>query len=215
MNYTQKVTFAKNILKQTIIKHDRNALFVASSFGKDSIVLIHLAISVLPEIEIISLISDTEFRETYSYIDKIIDEWKINCRKVNFKQKAFIEKNPERCCRDKKVEAMRSIIKDKHCWFSGIRRSEGDTRQKTKSIERSQGIEKVNPLIYFTELDIWRYIATHHLEVNPLYAQGYRSLGCQHCSKQEKSDLENERDGRWGGLTSQGGECGIHTEKLK
>jgi len=215
MNYIDKINFAKTLIKNTIDQHNKEKLFLASSFGKDSIVLMHLAMTIFPQITTITLVSDTEFQETYEYIEKMIEKWKINCIKIHFEQRELIKTNPNLCCRNKKVEMMRSIAIDKTCWLSGIRRSEGSSRQGILPVETFQGLEKVNPLIYFSELDIWRYIAVNQLDVHPLYSQGYRSLGCRHCSKKETHYSENERDGRWGGLDSQGGECGIHTEKLK
>lgn len=34
------------------------------------------------------------------------------------------------------------------------------------------------PIYYFTERDIWRYIREFGLSVNPLYARGYKRVGC-------------------------------------
>ncbi|MGH2638237.1 MAG: phosphoadenosine phosphosulfate reductase family protein, partial [Rhabdochlamydiaceae bacterium] len=38
------------------------------SFGKDSMVLLHLTLSTLPNIPVFALLSDTEFPETYTFI---------------------------------------------------------------------------------------------------------------------------------------------------
>ncbi|MDI9818027.1 MULTISPECIES: phosphoadenylyl-sulfate reductase [unclassified Legionella] len=215
MRYLDKVQFARQLIIETHKKFDANQIFLASSFGKDSIVLMHLALSIIPNVNVLSLISDTEFQETYDYIDKLILKWNINCKKIYFEQAELVRTNPQACCRDKKVEAMREAIIGMECWFSGIRNTEGKTRENIQPIESVQGITKINPLIYFTELDIWRYIAVNSIEVHPLYAEGYRSLGCKNCSQREIDSEESERDGRWGGLDCQGGECGIHTEILK
>lgn len=215
MNYLEKISFAREIISNALNKYSMDKVVLASSFGKDSIVLKHIVLSIQPEIPVITLISDTEFEETYAYIDRIIKKWSLNCKCVYFKQEEFVKKNLDLCCKSKKVEAMKEAISESECWISGIRQSESELRSNILPIEHKQGLVKVNPLLHFSELDIWRYIGINKIEVNPLYAEGYRSLGCKICSKPEVLSSEQERDGRWGGLSCQGGECGIHLEKLK
>ena len=83
-----------------------------------------------------------------------------------------------------------------------------------REVEVKGGLIKINPILQFTELDIWRYLAMNSIKVNPLYKKGYRSLGCEPCSI-IVSDNEPERAGRWQGTSKCGGECGIHTRILK
>ena len=85
---------------------------------------------------------------------------------------------------------------------------------EVKEVEVKGGLIKINPILDWTELDIWRYLAMNQIPVNPLYSQGYRSLGCAPCSKIVADD-ELERAGRWQDTTKCGGECGIHTQQLK
>jgi len=49
--------------------------------------------------------------------------------------------------------------------------------------------------------------------VNQLYGKGFRSLGCEPCTR--VTNEEDERAGRWIGTSKCGGECGIHTRPLK
>lgn len=39
----------------------------------------------------------------------------------------------------------------------------------------------VNPIYEWEDSDIWEYIKTHNLKVNPLYAKGYTRVGCIGC----------------------------------
>jgi len=71
-------------------------------------------------------------------------------------------------------------------------------------------ITKVNPILDWYEVDIWKYMAIHEIPVHPWYAMGYRSLGCAPCTHLVDDD-ETERAGRWLGTSKCGGECGIHT----
>ncbi|MEK9148938.1 MAG: phosphoadenosine phosphosulfate reductase family protein, partial [Candidatus Desantisbacteria bacterium] len=72
---------------------------------------------------------------------------------------------------------------------------------------------KLNPILIWKEREVWQYLALNNVQVNPLYAEGYRSLGCEPCTK--ITHEEDERAGRWVGTSKCGGECGIHTKPLK
>lgn len=39
----------------------------------------------------------------------------------------------------------------------------------------------VNPIYHFTESDIWEYVRTFNIEMNPLYSMGYKRVGCIGC----------------------------------
>lgn len=39
----------------------------------------------------------------------------------------------------------------------------------------------VNPLIYWTDEDVWKYIKDEHIEINPLYECGFDRVGCIGC----------------------------------
>ena len=38
-----------------------------------------------------------------------------------------------------------------------------------------------NPIYSFTERDIWEYVRTYNIPMNPLYAKGYKRVGCIGC----------------------------------
>jgi len=71
----------------------------------------------------------------------------------------------------------------------------------------------LNPILIWKEREVWQYLALYEVKVNSLYKEGYRSLGCEPCTKITNND--NERAGRWIGTSKCGGECGIHTRPLK
>lgn len=132
-------------------------------------------------------------------------------------RKSLYEINPDKCCRLLKVEPTKEAVKNLDAWITGLRKTEGQTRKDYGEIEYDRsgpGLVKINPILEFTELDIWRYLAMNNIPVNPLYKEGYRSLGCEPCSI-IVGDGELERAGRWRGTSKCGGECGIHTKNLK
>lgn len=39
----------------------------------------------------------------------------------------------------------------------------------------------VNPIYEWSDYDIWNYVQTREVKVNPLYAKGYKRVGCIGC----------------------------------
>ena len=207
MTLNQKVEHAEQIIRENIIKYPLHAF--SYSGGKDSDVLLHIArkaIGYAPQA--FAVLADTEFEVT---------EWHVQSRQnINLKVFRYTNpKDPADCCRSKKVEKFKEATAKLDCWFSGIRADEGITRANFKEIEERDGLVKINPILGFTETDVWRYLAINGVPVNPAYRDGYRSLSCSRCSVPETSTDEAERAGRWKGTKNEGCECGIHTKSLR
>ena len=122
----------------------------------------------------------------------------------------------DQCCFNLKVKPVRQAIEemDVDCWVTGLRCTEGRTRTDFRETEeRDEGLLKLNPILLWNEREVWQYLALNRVDVHPLYAEGYRSLGCAPCTS--ISTGPDERAGRWVGTSKCGGECGIHTKPLK
>jgi len=188
---------------------------VACSFGKDSIVTLHLARKIWRDIPIFAILTPFKPPETFQFKDRLIKEWGIDIKVYMSDEKVdpyLYKTDPDECCRILKVEPTKRAVQNLDCWITGLRNTEGRTRVDYKEWEDKGGLVKLNPILTWTEADIWRYTATHGLPVHPWYALGYRSLGCAPCSS---IGGVSERDGRWIGTSKCGGECGIHTKRLK
>lgn len=186
---------------------------VAVSFGKDSMVLLHLVQSVDPFTPVFSVLSDTEFPDTIRFKNQIVQNWRLPYTEYIYEQGP--DYPLEDCCRSLKVAKFKEAVADLACWFSGIRNDEGATRNGMKEVEEKGGLLKVNPIFNFTEKDIWRYTAIYGIPVNPIYRRGYRSLSCSRCSAVEQDENQSERAGRWQGTKNEGKECGIHSQALR
>jgi len=214
MKFTDKVKSATKLIKWAVAKYPR--LAVACSFGKDSMVVLHLCLQVKPDIEVFSVMTPFKFPETFKYKDTITRKFGLNIKTyMQNNNTPLYETDVEKCCDFYKVEPTKWALKDKDAWITGLRRTEGKTRTDYDFVEEKGGLLKINPILDFTELDVWRYLALNQIPVNPLYAQGYRSLGCMPCSNVESDETDTERQGRWSGTSKCGGECGIHTKTLK
>ena len=210
----EKEQEALSFLEEILIKN--NKVVVANSFGKDSMVVMHLCLRIDPDIVSFMVTTPNKPVDTIVFRQRVIKEWNLTFDKFQVfrseesaPDKLYLT-NPEECCRINKVEPLRKALKElkPHAWISGLRGTESiDRINKHSKIEKQYGIMKINPIFNWTELDIWKYTATHNLPVNPLYAKGYRSLGCTPCTA---PGGELERSGRWQNTPLEGGECGIH-----
>ena len=78
--------------------------------------------------------------------------------------------------------------------FVGIRGSEHEERRKAGIFEQKTNHIRVHPLMEWTIKDVLDFVQIYGIETNPLYKQGYVSLGCQYCTV--KSSELIERGGR-------------------
>jgi|TARA_B100001964_G_C14197692_1_gene584222 phosphoadenosine phosphosulfate reductase len=240
----RKIKHAKELIAEGIKKYSK--VGVACSFGKDSMVVVHLAREVEPNIPVFSVMTKYKPPETLKYLRRMNKEMGLGIKVYmvaddipaslqgddlniqllatdKFKNesakntKPIFEVDPNLCCDLLKVEPTRAAVSHLNAWLTGLRNTEGQTRKDYKEVENDRsgpGLVKINPILTFTELDVWRYLAINNIPVNPLYGEGYRSLGCAPCSKIVGDD-EPERAGRWKDSSKCGGECGIHTRNLR
>lgn len=212
-----KINHSKKIIKQATDKFDKIA--VATSYGKDSVVLLHLCKEINPNFTVFNVMTRYKPNETLDVKSEIESSWvTLNFHTYSF-DKPIDENlhvtNPNRCCELLKIVPTKRAIADLelNAWITGLRHDEGKTRKNYDYFEEYDcGLWKINPILDWTELDIWRYTAYNKLPVNKLYLQGYRSLGCLKCSK---PNTKTERGGRWEGTVKVGGECGIHSTMYK
>ncbi len=229
----EKVEHSIEIIQHAVEKYPR--LSVATSFGKDSMVVLHLALKVKPDIPCFSVLTRFKPEETFKYKDLVTEKWNLNLKVYMSDEKVDDNLNktdPNKCCEILKVQPTKEAIKNLDGWITGLRRTEGRTRTNYKEIEDSgvaltrrnysghgviegtalqTSITKINPILDWTELDIWRYTAIWGIPVNEAYQKGYRSLGCLPCTALPEDASEGERSGRWKGTSKEGGECGIHS----
>lgn len=217
LNFKQKVDRSLTLIKEAYDKYG-DELVVANSLGKDSVCVWDLVKKVNSKIR--GFIVTTRFKpkETIRFMVEEVaryPELKVFKNDAQIPDKLY-ETDPDKCCDILKVEPIRRAIKEMkvECWVTGLRCTEGRTRTDFKEVEeRDKGLVKLNPILIWKEREVWQYLAIYGVKVNLLYAEGYRSLGCEPCTKITNED--NERAGRWLGTSKCGGECGIHTRPLK
>jgi len=216
LHFGEKVERAKRLLEWSFEKFGDKAV-VANSLGKDSLVVWDLAKKVNPNVRGFIVTTAYKPKETIQYMNELVEENPtLKVYKSDKDVGDLYKTDPDQCCKILKVEPVRQAVEEMNveCWITGLRCTEGRTRTDFKEIEqRDHGLIKLNPVLLFHEREVWQYLALYGVKVNPLYGQGYRSLGCAPCTRISVGD--NERAGRWVDTSKCGGECGIHTQPLK
>lgn len=195
---------------------------MTSSFGAESIALIHMVIQVKPDIPVYFLETGFHFAETLKFRDELKEKYKLNIVNLTCLQghEAFLKQygqlhqtNPDLCCEINKVEPLKRAISGLRAWITGIRRDQANTRRNVHILENYQeGLVKVNPLTNWTKEMVWDYIKHHGIPAHPLTLKGYTSIGCEPCTRPTKPG-EDPRAGRWAGKEKT--ECGIHTMHMR
>ncbi len=173
-------------------------------------VLIDLAMSVEPAIEVVFIDTGYHFPETLDTVERVRRHYGLNLRIMTVAHHAeeLWRIDPENCCSAVKVGQLDRALAGKAAWMSGLRRDEADTRATAPIIGHDlRGLIKINPLATWTDADVWAYVDEHDIIYNPLIDAGYLSIGCMPCTR-PVADGEDARSGRWAGRDKT--ECGLH-----
>ena len=179
-------------------------LTMACSFQKEESVLVHMLLELEPSARVFTIDTGVLFAETLS-------TWRAFEQRFGLDVEVLDARSADepwmaaRCCGEAKVDALEAALDGVEAWITGIRREQAAGRAAARKFERDErrGIWKVNPLVDWTEKDLWRYIHEHDLPYHPLHDRGYSSIGCAPCTQPGDG-----REGRWAGQDKT--ECGLH-----
>jgi phosphoadenosine phosphosulfate reductase len=192
--------------------------YVVASNMQDA-VLVSMAAKVRPGVDILFLDTGYHFVETIGTRDAVEAVYDVNIVNVTAdnsvaKQdqlfgKDLFAREPNECCRMRKVEPLGRALKGYSAWVTGIRRVEAPTRANAPLIswDSAFNLVKINPIAAWTDLDMQAYIEANDVLVNPLVFEGYPSIGCAPCTSKPVEGAD-PRSGRWAGSTKT--ECGLH-----
>jgi phosphoadenosine phosphosulfate reductase len=192
--------------------------YVVASNMQDA-VLVDLAAKVRPGVDVLFLDTGYHFVETIGTRDAVEAVYDVNIVNVTpensvAKQdelfgKDLFAREPNECCRMRKVEPLSKALKGYSAWVTGIRRVEAPTRANAPLIswDKAFNLVKINPLATWTDEDMQAYIDANDVLVNPLVFEGYPSIGCAPCTAKPVEGAD-PRSGRWAGLSKT--ECGLH-----
>lgn len=186
-------------------------LVVTASF--EDAVLVHVAATAAPGVEIVLLDTQYLFAETQWLVGEMQRRFSINLTVVRPLPEVVPDNrwqtDMEGCCQVRKVEPLARAIAGRQVWITGVRRADGPTRANAPvaSYDVGRGLVKINPLATWTDNDMALYAEMHGLPAHPLADKGYSSIGCWPCTR-PVAPGEDKRAGRWSGSSKT--ECGLH-----
>ncbi len=190
---------------------------VVSSFGAESVVLLHLVAQVKPDIPILLVDTGKLFGETLRYRDRLQhllgleDVRTIAPRKKDVDDAdpmgALNRTDPDACCDVRKTQPLNRLLSPFNSWISGRKRHQSSLRARMPIVEIVGRKAKLNPLANWSREKLNEHIVKHRLPEHPLMKDGYLSIGCISCSERVQPG-EDPRAGRWANFEKT--ECGIH-----
>jgi phosphoadenosine phosphosulfate reductase len=207
------------------IKEFDGKLAFGSSLGAEDQVITDMIAKIDKGTKIFTLDTGRVFPETYDTVQESNEKYGINIE-VYFPNSEKVERmvnqkginlfyqsveNRRLCCQVRKIEPLQRAMTDVDVWVTGIRKEQSVTRLLTEVVELDAGTGKlkVNPLVDWTEQDVWDYIKENEVPYNKLHDRGFPSIGCQPCTRAIKEG-EDVRAGRWWWETPEQKECGLH-----
>jgi phosphoadenosine phosphosulfate reductase len=193
-------------------------LVVASSMADTH--LVHLAQAAAPGIDVLFLDTGYHFAETIGTRDAVAHSYRVNLititplRTVAEQDAQYGPKlhahDPDRCCALRKVEPLERGLKPYSAWINGMRREEAATRANIRVVDydAKRNMVKISPIAAWTQDQVDAYIEQNSVLINPLFLDGYTSIGCEPCTRRPLPG-EDPRAGRWAGSAKT--ECGLHT----
>ena len=198
---------------------------LSSSLSIEDQMLTDLIARIAPATRIFTLDTGRLFPETYSLIERTRMKYPITLE-VFFPDAAEVENMVrenginlfyesaelrKKCCQVRKIHPLKRAFQGLEVWICGLRREQSVTRQDMQLIEwdASNGLIKLNPLIDYTEAQVWEYIKTNQVPYNKLHDRGFPSIGCQPCTRAIEPG-EDVRAGRWWWENPEQKECGLH-----
>ena len=193
-------------------------LVVASSMADTH--LVHLAQAAAPGVDVLFLDTGYHFAETIGTRDAVAAVYDVNLLSITPRQTVaeqdaeygpkLHDRDPERCCALRKVEPLERGLAPYTAWVNGMRRVDAPTRTDIRVVDydAKRGMVKISPLAGWSDEDVAAYVEEHGVLVNPLFQDGYTSIGCEPCTRRTLPG-EDPRAGRWAGFAKT--ECGLHT----
>ncbi|WP_019928701.1 phosphoadenylyl-sulfate reductase [Nocardia sp. BMG111209] len=192
--------------------------YIVASNMQDA-ALVHLAAQVRAGVDVLFLDTGYHFAETIGTRDAAELVYGVNIVNVTPEHtvaeqdsllgRNLFEREPNECCRLRKVVPLGNSLTRYNAWVTGIRRVEAPTRANAPliSFDEGFGLVKINPIAAWSDDEMAGYIAEHGILVNPLVEEGYPSIGCAPCTRKPEPGAD-PRSGRWAGLAKT--ECGLH-----
>ncbi|MDD5156810.1 phosphoadenylyl-sulfate reductase [Sulfurimonas sp.] len=215
---------------EMFLKTYKGQVSFSTSFGAEDQVLTDMIFKIDKEVSIFTLDTGRLPQSTYDVMGST--NLKYN-RKITvyFPESKDVEKlyyeqgangfyesvqNRKECCYARKIAPLKRALNGVDIWITGLRAEQSVTREEMRLFEWDEGnaLIKFNPLVSWSEKDVWEYIKNNKVPYNALHDKGYPSIGCEPCTRAVKEG-EDIRSGRWWWENSRHKECGLHIKDKK
>ena len=209
---------ATEVLRRAVTDPDLGRVALVSSFGAESVVLLHMVSIVAPGLPVLFIDTQMLFPETLDYQRQVSARLGLTDVRVirasdteiarHDPEGTLHQTNPDACCDFRKTVPLESALSGFDAWITGRKRFQNGQRAALDFFEPEPPARlRVNPLAHWRPEDVQDYMAENNLPRHPLVSQGYPSIGCAPCTS-KVAPGEDPRAGRWRG--SEKSECGIH-----
>jgi phosphoadenosine phosphosulfate reductase len=195
-------------------------LTLSVSFGNpEGMVLLDMLSRITGEVQVFTLDTGFLFEETVRFREEAMKRYPLALEVIapGLTVEEQVERYgpqlyscaPDLCCQVRKIEPQRRFLKDYGAWVTGIRRDQTVQRANTPVVTFDEyfGVAKIAPLAAWSVDEVDEYVRRNDVPLNPLLSMGYRSIGCEPCTR-PVAPGEDARAGRWPGMDKT--ECGLH-----
>lgn len=218
LNQRYKRHAAIEVMRHALNDPDLGKVALVSSFGAESVVLLHMVSIAAPGTPVLFIDTQMLFPETIAYQLEVSQKLQLtDVQVITATEKEVALNDPDgtlhqystdSCCNFRKTVPLERALSGYDGWITGRKRFQGGERKELSFFEAEPPSRlRVNPLAHWRPADVQEYMAENKLPRHPLVAKGYASIGCAPCTSPIKPG-EDPRAGRWRG--SQKTECGIH-----
>lgn len=210
---------AVSVLEHALRDPQAGKLALVSSFGAESVVLLHMVSVTRRDTPVIFIDTQMLFAETLVYQQELAERLNLSDLRIiradtgdlraQDPDATLHQRDTDACCALRKSAPLQRALTGFDGWITGRKRYQAGTRAALDffEVEDDTGRIKVNPLAHWTPEDIRTYMDENRLPRHPLVARGYPSIGCMPCTTPVKPG-EDPRSGRWRDQDKT--ECGIH-----
>ena len=220
LNDWYRLNAAVTVLERALTDPASGRLALVSSFGAESVVLLHMVSVIDQSTPVIFLDTELLFTETLVYQHELTERLGLTdlriirasdaAKAADDPDKTLHQRDTTACCALRKTRPLEAALSGFDGWITGRKRYQGGARAQMEffEIEEGTGRMKVNPLAHWAPEDVATYMEENRLPRHPLVARGYPSIGCMPCTSPTRPG-EDPRAGRWRGDNDKT-ECGIH-----
>ena len=217
----------------TRAQQEYGANLAISFSGAEDVVLVDMASRSGLPFRVFTLDTARLHPQTYKFLDTVRERYGVEVEAYFPQAEAvqqlvrgkgyfsFYQDGHEECCGIRKVEPLRRALASAPAYVTGQRRDQSPgTRAAIPVVQidtafstPERTLVKFNPLANWSAAKVWQWIREHDVPYNPLHDVGFRSIGCEPCTRATNPG-EHEREGRWWWEEATKRECGLHIINL-